>query len=102
MATARCARVSYLNYEGNDDYKADFKLHDMLVKMGHWSPLEHCAKAMSNNEYVASGISSPMYSHGEALANVGVNSSGWSGNFKGFIQYRKTFKEEHLSDPRVK
>ena len=41
IATARCARVSYLNYEGGDDYEKDIKLHDRLSSMGHWSPFEH-------------------------------------------------------------
>lgn len=43
IATARCARVSYLNFEGKDDYKADVALFDRLAEMGHWSPFEHCA-----------------------------------------------------------
>jgi thymidylate synthase ThyX len=80
IATARCARVSYLNFEGKDDYLADIKLHNMLWESGHMSPFEHCARAMSDDELI--------------IAN-------WSGNFKGFIQYRKTFVGENKSDPRV-
>ena len=30
------------------------------------------------------------------------NYYGWSGNFRGFIQYRKTFEGENRSDDRVK
>ena len=100
IATARCARVSYINYEGKDDYQADIKLHDRLVKMGHWSPFEHCAKAMNDDEYtnhfrgkLAAGCKtfqdSPMYYR------------GWSGNFKGFLQYRKMFNGENKRDERV-
>lgn len=74
IATARCARVSYLNYEGNDDYEADVKLHDRLAEMGHWSPFEHCASATTDIQ---------------------------SGNFRGFLQYRKTFRGENAEDPRV-
>lgn len=69
VATARCARVSYMNFEGKDDYKADVKLHDMLLNSGHMSPFEHCAKAMPYDM--------------------------WSGNFKGFTQYRKTIPGEN-------
>ena len=68
IATARCARVSYLNFEGKDDYEADIRLHDILAKEGHWSPFEHCAQAMDE--------------------------SIQSGNFKGFKQYRKEFNNE--------
>lgn len=35
IATARCARVSYLNFEGKDDYDADFSLYDRLMNDGH-------------------------------------------------------------------
>jgi thymidylate synthase ThyX len=82
IATARCARVSYENFEGTDDYEKDIKLHDRLSSMGHWSPFEHCAMAMSNDDML-------------------VNETQWSGNFKGFIQYRKTFELENLMDERV-
>ena len=78
IATARCARISYFNFEGQDDYSADVKLHDRLKKLGHWSPFEHCAVA----------------------GNVGRNSS--TGNFNGFIQYRKQFQGENKTDSRVK
>lgn len=100
VSTARNARISYLNYEGNDDYEADIKLHDRLKDMGHWSPFEHCARVMTEEEfnthirgkvsYTPTGIYSP-YSH----------NLGWSGNFRGFIQYRKMFENENKKDPRV-
>lgn len=76
IATARCARVSYNNFEGKDDYAADLKLHDILSTQGHWSPFEHCAKA--------------------------ANFDGYIGNFKGFRQYRKDFDGENKSDSRIK
>lgn len=75
IATARCARVSYMNFDGKDDYKADVNLHDRLAQYGHWSPFEHCAKA--SNDFR-------------------------SGNFTGgFTQYRKEFINENQSDDRV-
>lgn len=75
IATARCARISYLNFDGKDDYNKDIELHDILAKSGHWSPFEHSAMALSTSEY--------------------------SGNFKGWKQYRKTFNEENRGDGRV-
>ncbi len=69
--------MSYLNFEGKDDYDADIKLHDQLLASGHMSPFEHCAQAMNvveRNRYSDE--------HG-------------SGNFKGFIQYRKTIPGEN-------
>lgn len=74
VATARCARVSYLTHDGTIDKNKDIELHNRLSESGHWSPFEHCAK------------SAP-----------GTN----SGNFTGWIQYRKLFSNENASDPRV-
>ena len=82
IATARCARVSYNNFDGKDDYEADIKLHDRLAASGHWSPFEHCARAMDKDEFFHYDL-------------------GWCGNFKGFIQYRKLFNEENRTDSRV-
>lgn len=78
IAIARCARVSYFNYEGKDDYESDIKLCDRLFGSvpKHLSPTEHVASAMDN--------------------------SNWCGNYRGFKQYRKYFENENLSDERVK
>jgi thymidylate synthase ThyX len=75
ISTARCARVSYLNFEGKDDYTKDIELHDILKESGHWSPFEHCAQALAKSEQ--------------------------SGNFVGWKQYRKTFYGENKTDGRV-
>lgn len=81
IATARCARVSYLNFEGKDDYQADIKLHNMLRDSGHMSPFEHCAMAMN--------------------MDVAECENEWSANFHGFEQYRKMQDNENKSDLRV-
>lgn len=77
VSVARCARVSYENFEGADDYEADFKLYDRLSQMGHWSPFEHVATPSLFGKYGG---------------NFGPN----------WIQHRKTFKNENKKDPRVK
>lgn len=43
IATARCARLSYLTHDGQFAPARDFELHDQLLANGHLSPLEHCA-----------------------------------------------------------
>lgn len=75
IATARCARTSYLTFDGDINVQKDYDLHDQLASSGHWSPFEHCAQASWN--------------------------SGWSGNFRGWQQYRKTFQMENRTDERV-
>lgn len=97
IATARCARVSYLNFEGKDDYQADLKLHDTLLDSGHMSPFEHCARAMSDYEHYNWSINTP---DAEEMG-MGPRQLGWCGNFRGFVQYRKTLSGENKSDNRV-
>ena len=85
IACARSARISYKPFGSEDqyDYVADRKLFRSLVDGGHMSPLEHCARAMSDAEF------------NERYAN------GYCGNFRGFVQYRKMFVNESRADPRV-
>lgn len=77
IAVARCARISYENFEGKDDYEADIKLCDRLFGSipKHLSPPEHVAQAIDSTEYI--------------------------GNFRGFKQLRKFFSDENLKDSRV-
>lgn len=75
LATARTARVSYLTHDGIRDVAEDFDMHDnRLAKNGHWSPFEHSAQAIT----------------------------AWDeadcGNFRGWRQYRKMFKNEAGGD----
>lgn len=79
VATARCARVSYNNFEGKDDYDADIKLYHRLLSSGHMSPFEHCAQAGSKYD----------------------SWSSYSGNFQGFVQLRKTIPGENKIDSRI-
>ena len=69
VCVARCARVSYLTHNGIRDLSSDLELHDRLSKNGHWSPFEHAAQSMEH--------------------------AHWYGNFCGWRQYRKWFKNEH-------
>lgn len=79
ISVANCARISYQTLGDNPkiDYEADIKLHDRLIADGHMSPLEHCARVMSDSEY------NEYYIHYNNSCN-----RGWCRNFKGFIQYR--------------
>lgn len=76
ISVGRCARISYLTHEGNRDHEKDIQLHDLLTseRPGHWSPTEHVALA----------------------ADVPANFH--SGNFRGCVQYRKTFKDENINE----
>ena len=97
ISTARCAKLSYMTFDGKIDYEKDLKFHDRLLNDRHFSPFEHCARAMSDFEYIThiKGVSLS-YNKGleEGKCRIGQfafkdNSLGWSRNLKGFIQYRE-------------
>lgn len=71
VATARCARISYLTQDGEIDIAKDIELHDRLLASKHMSPFEHCAQASIAGYY--------------------------GGNFRGWLQYRKTIAGETRS-----
>lgn len=101
ISTARCARISYNDFNGNDDYNADLKLYSNLLSMKHYSPFEHVARTMSDKEYSQYTLTTP---HREAdplavfydpkkvvtCTNGAVKyvQEGWCKNFRGFIQNR--------------
>ncbi|NJO48213.1 MAG: FAD-dependent thymidylate synthase [Leptolyngbyaceae cyanobacterium RM2_2_4] len=72
-SVARCARVSYLNHEGmTPTIEQDLQLYDRLVGSApiHASPAEHQGQAIETQHY--------------------------SGNFRGWVQYRKTLPNENI------
>ena len=72
ISVARCARVSYLTHDGKRDIDKDIELYERLIGgsgKGHWSPFEHVAMA--------------------------IDAPTQSGNFHGWVQYRKFFVQEY-------
>jgi len=74
VCVGRCARVSYLTHDGVRDPSADIALHDRLHESRHWSPFEHAARPLSDNDTDPSKLA----------GNLGY---GW-------VQYRKLFPGE--------
>lgn len=99
IATARCARLSYANHEGEIDYEKDIQLHDRLLKNGHLSPFEHVARVMNSDEYLSFIKGQIVAEYVEALdeevlSYVSKESEGWCNNFKEFIPYRYLIENE--------
>lgn len=71
ISAGRCARVSFLTHAGLRDPQADIGLALSLQQAGHMSPFEHVAQALN---------------------------SSWeevnTGNFRGWLQFRKTLPGE--------
>ena len=82
IATARCARLSYMTFDGEIDYEKDLKLHDKLIENGHLSPLEHICQCLTEEEYQAS-IKTVGFYNGRSVIE-----EGWCSNLKGFKSYR--------------
>lgn len=83
-SVARCARVSYLNHDNtNPNVDKDIALADMLLEAGHMSPFEHQATPMKRYAW---------FDENWVTGTTHMTREGvfWSGNFKGFIQYRQT------------
>lgn len=82
-SAARCARVSYLNHDqSKPDVEKDIELADKLISMGHMSPVEHQATPM------VLGKTSYPTTWERGVTHMDRNLNFWSGNFKGWIQYR--------------
>ena len=98
ISVAMAARTSYtvVGEEKALDYEALVGLHDRLLAQDppHSSPLEHCARAMSNEEHNSYlkgvieliDIDEPEYNGG--IYEPKFSEKGWCNNFKGFIPYR--------------
>jgi len=75
VCVGRCARVSYLTHSGLRDHLADVQLHDRLIDGGHMSPFEHVARPIPSDV-------------------LRTSATDWSGNFRGWIAYRKDIPQE--------
>lgn len=87
-SAARCARVSYLTHDMKQpNIKDDLKLYSQLMEgvIKHASPTEHQAKADLFGRLVNDKI--PLYTQ-----------PYYHGNFRGWIQFRKTIIGENIND----
>lgn len=77
IAIARCARISYLTFDGEMNVQKDYEIFQKLIggNPKHASPAEHVAIPM---------ITSKRF-----------------GNLKGWLSYRSTLPDENAHDPRV-
>lgn len=111
-SAARCARVSYLNHDqSKPSIEKDLELYNMLAVrpfddgkghvLGdddpvHLSPLEHQAKpmekGMDTTEALSYFVGENFYiddSGYDGVTAISTKGELWSGNFKGWVQYRQ-------------
>jgi hypothetical protein len=83
-SVARCARVSYLNHDNSaPDISKDIALADMLLESGHMSPFEHIATPM---DFVKDTFE---LAWENGVTHKDRDNNFWSGNFRGWVMYRK-------------
>lgn len=83
LSSSLCAQVSYR--KSDESVEKALKIYDRLVesKPAHLSPFEHQAKPINHADDIQ---------HGETHKDYQGNR--WSGNFKGWIQYRQTLNKD--------
>lgn len=87
ISAARCARVSYNNHDNSSpDIQKDLALADRLLRDGHLSPFEHQATPMKKDVI---DWSSSDQDWEEGVTHSNRADELWSGNFRGWIQYRQ-------------
>lgn len=94
IATSRCARLSYMTFDGEINYEKDISMHNVLLNNKHMSPFEHCARIASDEEY---------RNNARGKVSSTLESEGWFDNFRGFISYRYLIENKNnLMDPKLK
>ena len=83
IATARCARLSYMTFEGEINYDKDIELYNRLYESRHASPFEHVCQALSIEEYEKLG-KYVLLPNGEIEFQ-----KGWVDNFRGYKSLRR-------------
>lgn len=86
-SVARCARVSYNNHDNSSpNIEKDIALADKLLAAGHMSPFEHVATPMRLTEPESLV---DLINWEEGITHLDKYSNLWSGNLRGWIQYRQ-------------
>ncbi len=98
VSTGRCARNSYGTQHDKRAAEREIAMHDGLIADGHMSPTEHQARGLTDEEWdlldrLAETIRTS--NEGNAQYRTTLLESVYTiGNFKGFMQYRKTIPFE--------
>jgi hypothetical protein len=88
LSVARCARISYKPFDGDASIERELERYDLLVGSTplHASPAEHQATP----DYVIRGF------RGNDQWEDRYENPELHGNFRGWVQYRKTLKDENV------
>jgi len=101
VSTAMAARTSYtvVGDEKEFGYEKQIELHDRMANQVpfHASPFEHCARAMTDEEYNSFQKGRAFATQFDEFSQVDYTQPkqnlGWCRNYKGFIQYREILED---------
>lgn len=99
ISAGRCARVSYDKHRDPEPFEKSIARAEQLQKSGHMSPFEQVARPMvlpHDLHDIGDGILIPSSEFLGAVTK-GANldpAKCWAGNFRGWVQLRKTIKHE--------
>jgi hypothetical protein len=101
VSCARCAATSFRNE--NYGLEKSLQVYDRLVNGDkvHAGALEHCATPMEQPFATYSSLNDGSVWQ-DGVSHMDKDGFMWSGNFKGFIQYRKTIPNECYSNAQAK
>jgi hypothetical protein len=102
ISASCCAQVSYR--KNDDTLEKAQQIFDRLINSEpvHASPIEHQATPMTKTNARNNNSSDPEWGYrfenpegwGVGITHMDRNYNFWSGNFKGWIQHRKTLQNE--------
>ena len=102
ISTAMAARTSYtvVGEEKDINYQKMIDLHDRLISQDppHSSPMEHCAQAMSDEQYYTSFRGGMNGFTQYDTPKILDTEYGWCRNFRGFIPYRHIIETKKYGD----
>jgi hypothetical protein len=101
VSSGRCARVSFDTQDNYEEPQKSYGRSVGLTKPGHWSPLEHPARPISeedidpeNDSVLRNKLMIPVAAAMRATQGGLRPSEVWCGNVRGWVQLRKLYEGE--------
>lgn len=96
VSAGRCARISYDKHRQAEEWENSVLRSERLVESGHMSPFEQTARPLSIDDFHDDILAPKILVPADQMDAISIDlSKVWVGNFRGFVQLRKTIENEH-------